>query len=435
MSVQRPNLLIIMVDQMQAKLLGQGGQISPVALPNLQALATRSNAMTHAYCPAPICTPTRASFQLGLPVWQHGVWGNDRNMPADVPTLPERLNQLGYQTSYVGKWHLDVNNPRGWQQHNIGRSLADRDTGFYVMDGINAPHQGCAPYSDEKHVDGSVRTFALKELSRLQQSDQSWAMMASFFGPHAPYYLPRKWYDLIDPATMSLPDDFDTPFEDKPEIQSTFRCRAWGKTWNREKWLAIRAAYFGYMAMLDHFIGQLLGNVDTSNTAIAFLSDHGEMNGHQRMIYKGPMMYEPLVHVPMLLSLPGQRDAAIDDRMCMTHDLTAALLRLAGDQTHAAKLPVMNLLDPTDPGRAHVTSEFHEANWVKPVVSQRVAMLRDRQYKYVFTEGQQCELYDMTATSPEVKNLAVLGVFHGKIQQMHAQLCSDIPWVKDAVRI
>jgi arylsulfatase A-like enzyme len=428
MSHAQPNLLIIMVDQMQAQLLGAN---SPVPLPHLTQLAQRSTVLTHAYCPAPICTPTRASFQLGQPVWQHGVLGNDRNMPSETPTLPERLNQQGYATSYVGKWHLDVNNPRGWQHHSLGRSAADAEKGYYVMDGINAPHQGRASYDEDRHVDGSVRTEAMQELARLQTSQQPWALMTSFYGPHAPYYLPPCWYDLLDPAAIDLPDDFDTPFENKPEIQTIFRCRAWGQTWSRGKWQAIRAAYFGYTAMLDHFIGQILAQMDTSNTAVLFLSDHGEMNGHQRMIYKGPMMYEQLVHVPMLLALPGQAKQVHDDRLCLTHDLTAALLRLAGDNAYAACLPTINLLDASEPGREHVTSEFHEANWVKPVVSQRVAMLRDEHYKYVFTEGQQCELYDMKATLPEVKNLAVKAEFTEKIQQMHAKLCDAIPWVGD----
>ena len=186
--------------------------------------------------------------------------------------------------------------------------------------------------------------------------------------------------------------------------------------------------------MLDDFIGKLLANVDMNNTAVLFLSDHGEMNGHQKMIYKGPMMYEQLVHVPAILHLPGQTQAKTDDRLWQTQDITAALLKLAGDHEHAATLPTRDLLDDTETGRDVVSSEFHEANWVKPVVEQRVAMLRDKQYKYVFTEAQQCELYDMEAALPEVENLAVKPAFQERVNAMHAQLCELIPWVKDAVK-
>lgn len=434
-SSTQPNLMIIMVDQMQAQLLDRDADRCPAALPNLRKLASQSTQFDYAYCPAPICTPTRASFQLGRPIWQHGVLGNDRKMPADMPTLPERLIAHGYTTSYVGKWHLDIDNPRGWQHHSLGRNTADPEKGYFVMGGIDTPHQGCATYADEQHTDGSVCCESLTELDRLQRSDKPWALMTSFYGPHAPYYLPKNWYELIDPASVDLPDDFDMPFENKPDIQTTFRCRAWGQTWSKAKWQAIRAVYWSYCAMLDHFIGNILARVNMTNTAVVFLSDHGEMNGHHKMIYKGPMMYEQLVRVPLLVHLPGQSEGIIDHRLCKTEDVTAALLRLAGDATHAATLPSCDLLDDNDPGRDCVTSEFHEANWVKPVVHQRVAMLRDRQYKYVFTEGQQCELYDMTTAMPEVKNLAVLAEHADRIQSMHDKLCTMIPWVKDAVKV
>ncbi|MFG0247479.1 MAG: sulfatase-like hydrolase/transferase [Phycisphaeraceae bacterium JB051] len=434
MSTTPPNLFVIMVDQMQAQLLDQEIDACPVPLPNLRKLASTSTQLTRTYCPAPICTPTRASFQLGVPVWQHGVLGNDRNMPANLPTLPERLVKQGYTTSYVGKWHLDVTNQRGWQHHSLGNRNNGHDHGYFVMGGINAPHQGSADYADQDHLDGTVYTESLSELHRLQSQNQPWALMTSFYGPHAPYYIPKRWHDLINPESIDLPDDFDAPFENKPAIQSDFRCRAWGQTWRKDKWQRIRAAYWGYTAMLDDFVGKLISKVDQANTAIVFLSDHGEMNGHQKMIYKGPMMYEQLVHVPSIIHLPGQTQAKTDVRLWQTQDITAALLRLAGDNKHASTLPTHDLLNEAQTGRDVVTSEFHEANWVKPVVEQRVAMLREKQYKYVFTEAQQCELYDMEAALPEVENLAVNPAFQARVNAMHARLCDLIPWVKDAAK-
>ena len=58
-------------------------------------------------------------------------------------------------------------------------------------------------------------------------------------------------------------------------------------------------------------------------------------------------------------------------------------------------------------------------------------MLRDRLYKYILTEGQQCELYDMTVDLPEIENLAVKAEYQDRVKIMHDQLCSLIPWVKD----
>ena len=424
--MSNPNLLIIMVDQMQAALLDAVESL-PVPLPCLEQLRDRSIQFSHAYCPAPICTPTRASFQLGETVHHHGVIGNDRSMPTDRLTLADHLNAQGYQTGYIGKWHLDVGNPRGWQTFDTVRNHCHQSLGHDIMQSVDALHHGVAPYSVDEHVDGLVAQHGRELVQRFAHQDQPWAAMISFFGPHAPYFLPEKWHDLFDPDSLPLPDDFDALFENKPAIQETFRCRAWGEQWSKDKWRAIRAAYFGYCAMLDHLIRQILDEVP-DDTVLLFLSDHGEMNGHLRMVYKGPMMYEALVRVPVLLHLPGQCEERLDARLIQTQDLTATLLGLAG-VPQTTELDGRDLLDDQQPARDYVISEFYEANWVKPVVTQRVAMCRDRRWKYVFTEGQTEEFYDMSVATPEVENLIDQPPDMQALKQLRQLLRDKLSWV------
>ncbi|MEX0776465.1 MAG: sulfatase-like hydrolase/transferase [Phycisphaeraceae bacterium] len=435
---EQSNLLIIMVDQMQAMLLDDD---SPIALPSLARLRQSATRFTHAFTPAPICTPARASFQLGVPVHRHGVIGNDRAMPADMPTLADRLNRAGYQTRYVGKWHLDRGNPRGWAHFTDAHELRSNDWGAQVMLNADSPHEGVAPYGIDEHMDGRIAALAKEQWGAHAAGSQPGgsqpggsqpgaaqplAMMVSFFGPHAPYYLPRDWHDRFDADALPLPDTFDAPFEGKPEIQRTFRCRAWGQGWSEAKWRRIRAAYFGYVAMLDHLIGQLLDGVDLHRTAVFFVADHGESNGHLRMIYKGPMMYDTLVRIPALLHLPGQSAARDDDRLIDLTDFTATLLALAGAQ-HAG-VEGHDLTDSRWPGRDGILSEFHEANWVKPPCKQRVAMWRDRRWKYVYNEGDRAELYDLTEAPHEVINRIDDPALAPIVTEMHAHLAQCLDW-------
>ncbi len=351
-------------------------------------------------------------------------------MPKGMPTLADRLRAAGYGTSYVGKWHLDPDDPRGWQRMVRDMDLRTAPAGHEVMAGSTAPQEGVAAYDVDDHIDGRIAKAAKQELMRLNRVDQPFALMVSFFGPHAPYFIPSDWHDCFDPEALPLPNTFDAPFTGKPCIQSRFRCREWGSQWDELKWRKIRAAYFGYCAMIDALIGGLLDHVDPAETAVLFVADHGEMNGHHRMIYKGPMMYEPLVRVPALLGWPGGPAGRSDERLIDLTDLSATLLSLAG----AARDGVEghDLSDDAWQGRPHVVSEFHEANWVKPVCRSRLAMLRDRRWKYVYNEQDVDELYDLASDPGEVINRVSDPICKERVVLMKRELAGLAPWIDEA---
>lgn len=442
-----PNLLIIMVDQWHTELLDRHRR-GDFALPNLDRLGEQAVRFEQAYCNAPICTPCRASFQLGTAVRHHGVLGNDRCLPPEPPTLPRRLNDAGYQTSYVGKWHLDPGDGRGWRRFTTAqgeyRQRAakvgfDPRAGWALMAGPDAPHAGPFPADAADHVDGVVADLSRQELRRLAQGEAPFALMTSFYGPHAPYWVPQPWLDRIDPETMPLPENFDDAMQGKPAIHSAFRCRAWGEQWDESKWRRVRAAYAAYAMMLDAFIGQLLEDLDRSGAAeqtlVLFTADHGEMNGEHRMIYKGPFMYEAIVHVPALLHVPGRGGVAVPG-LIETVDLTATLLGAAGVPAAEGETDGRNLWpglvagDVGGIGREYVISEFYEANWVKPILEQPVAMIRDQRHKLVATRGQAWELYDMHESPREVHNRIDDPSLRPVVQQLSRQLGDAVDWVR-----
>ena len=429
-----PNLLILMVDQMQAQLLDpRPPDHANIDLPQLRALRERSIQFERAYCPAPICTPCRASFMLGESLNQHGVIGNGRPMPADRKTLADRLSEVGYQTSYLGKWHLDKNHSRGWQRFVDGSGHHNKvDRGHWTFAHRDQPFEGTAPYGREQHIDGEICATALEELDLLKSGPQPFAFMVSFFGPHAPYFLPKEWHEKADPQRWPLPEDQNDPLEGKPEVQREFRCRSWGQSFDESKWRRIRAAYFAYNTMLDQFIGELVNRIDTTNTAILFMTDHGEMNGHHNMIFKGPMMYEQLVRIPLLLSLPGQNAGRSESGLVNLTDMTATLLGLTGAPSACpdGRDLSFDLIRGHQVGRAHLISEFHEANWVEPVVKQRVAMIRDESAKLVVTEGQVSEFYPLDELPLEVHNRIREEKHRDHILDLKTRLAAEVDWIE-----
>jgi arylsulfatase A-like enzyme len=137
------------------------------------------------------------------------------------------------------------------------------------------------------------------------------------------------------------------------------------------------------------------------------------------------------VRIPAVLHLPGQGAPATDDRMVDLTDFTATLLDLAG--ADVADTCGHSITDPAWAGRDTVVSEFYEANWVRPIVEQRVAMIRDNRFKLVVTEHQGEELYDMHDSPLEVNNHISDPTLQAHAQRLRGLLAQAVPWTAAAV--
>ena len=102
----RPNIVLIMTDSQGPNVLGESGA-GFVSTPHIDRLAREGLQFTRAYNCSPVCTPARAGLFTGLHPHSAGAWGNDIPLGAGVRTLGRHLQDAGYRTAYVGKWHLD----------------------------------------------------------------------------------------------------------------------------------------------------------------------------------------------------------------------------------------------------------------------------------------------------------------------------------------
>ena len=134
----KPNILVIQADQHRYDCLGCTGN-PDVRTPNIDAIAYDGTVYENAFCPYPVCTPSRFSFLTGLYVHQHMGWSNHCTVPAGLPTFPKILREAGYRTKAVGKMHftptyLDVGFDEMLlaEQHGTGRY--DDDYHRYLQD-------------------------------------------------------------------------------------------------------------------------------------------------------------------------------------------------------------------------------------------------------------------------------------------------------------
>lgn len=104
----RPNILLILTDDQRSDAVGAGGRFPFLETPHIDRLAAEGTSFTQAFVTTSLCSPSRASILTGTYAHRHGVLSNDREDLYDSPltTYPQALRAAGYDTAFVGKWHM-----------------------------------------------------------------------------------------------------------------------------------------------------------------------------------------------------------------------------------------------------------------------------------------------------------------------------------------
>lgn len=303
-----PNIIFIFPDQLGANHLGCYGNAS-VSTPNLDAFAERALVYDRAYTSSPVCTPYRGVLFTGRYPTTNGVVENGMRLPdATGPTLATLLNEAGYRTSYLGKWHLS-GDPQanrwvpperragfseftGWESHHVdhwkGRIWTDD-----LSDDTPQPRELPMP----GHETDALTGLAVEKLGELAARSDPFCLVVAYQAPHPPCSPPPEFAALYEGASPRRPNLPDSPPDyDKP---------AWDARYpNAEFW----RRYWGEVSHLDAAMGRLFAAIEElglfESSVVVFTSDHGELAGcHGR--YGKFVMYEESVRVPLLVSVPG----------------------------------------------------------------------------------------------------------------------------------
>jgi len=315
--VKQPNVIVVFGDQWRAQAFGYTGDPN-VQTPRIDALAAESVDFCMAVSGCPVCSPYRASLMTGQRPLHHGVFVNDVPLEPKGTTLAEAFSQAGYDTAYIGKWHIDGH----------GRSNhipTERHIGFDYWKVLECTHDyNHSPYyagdSDEKlyweGYDAIAQTRDAQAFLREHREGAPFLLGLSWGPPHAPYgTAPERFRAEYDPKTLAL----------RPNVPPAIEAEA-------REWLA---GYYAHCSALDTCVGDLLDTLDelglADNTILLFTSDHGDMLGSQGQTKK-QRPYEESIRIPFLLRYPGmagwaprQTEALID-----AQDVMPTLLGLAG---------------------------------------------------------------------------------------------------------
>ncbi|MGA3323555.1 MAG: sulfatase-like hydrolase/transferase [Terriglobia bacterium] len=350
-----PNLLFLLVDQQRLDTLRVYGNRKIIA-PNLNRLADQSIAFSRYYVSQPVCTPSRGCLLTGLYPHTHGSINNNIPLNSSLPVLVEMFQNKDYATAYFGKWHLgdELCPQHGFQEFETiedgytrpGEKTCARDySGYFRF----LASQGLKPDSKKGFYTRDFANQVPKELSKpaylaMQATQflerhqrQPWVLYVSSLDPHDPFHSVND--HLYNPADLGVPKSFSQD-PDATELERTKTVRAeqmrnpHGPLATAGNLQEVKARYWGKITLVDEMYGRILAKLEAlglaDNTLIVFTTDHGEMMGDHRLMFKS-VMYEEAANVPLLLRIPWlQGKSQRIDKPVAQVDLVPTLLELMG---------------------------------------------------------------------------------------------------------
>jgi len=407
--VKRPNILFIFSDQQHWQALDFID--SSFQTPNLRRFAAEGITFTQAFCTTPQCSPSRSSMLTGLYPTKTGVLGNMGSAGGDplaIPTLAPTLQQAGYRTAYFGKWHLG--------KDPVGTAGWDTDLGV----------TGAEMYDDLAVTDNG-EAF----LQQAAQGDQPFALFLSYLNPHDIYSFRRERSPAPRQPVPLPPSWSQKDLETVPSVQQQFMLEDHGKVIVHSEepaWQRYRELYREKVALYDQEMGMVLEALDRSSlrdsTVVVVTSDHGDMDTNQRLVFKGPFMYDHMVRIPLMVRLPagvGLPPGTRLDNPTVNVDLAPTLADIAGTalaQTDGYSLKPLLWGEPAPAPRDYVVAQYYsKQTWVNPI-----RMVRTADYKYTCYQGHGEELYHLTSDPLEVHNRAADPAYQGAKADLRATL-------------
>lgn len=415
----RPNILILMVDQLTGTLFPDGP--APfLHAPNLRGLAERSVRFANSYTPSPLCAPARAAFMSGALPSRTRVYDNAAEFASDIPTYAHHLRRAGYQTALSGKMHFVGPDQLHGFEERLTTDIYPADFGWtpdYRKPGEridwwyhnlgSVTGAGVAEITNQLEYDDDVAFQAVQKLYDLSRGHDArpWCLTVSFTHPHDPFVARRKYWDLYEDAPELAPPAAIAYADQDPHSRRLMDACDWRAFDITDTHIRrARQGYFANISYVDAKIGEILDTLSATRqeAIILFLSDHGEMLGERGLWFK-MNFFEGSARVPLMIAAPGLAPQRIDTPVS-TIDVTPTLGALAGIDMDAIRpwTDGENLV-PLAQGAARqspVAMEYAAEGTVSPMVC-----LREGAWKYIRCDADPELLFNLDSDPQERRNL------------------------------
>ncbi|MDH3450829.1 MAG: choline-sulfatase, partial [Gammaproteobacteria bacterium] len=422
MATGRPNILIIMADQLAPQFLPAYGH-PVVKAPHIDGLAQQGVVFDAAYCNAPLCAPARYVFMSGRLPTNIAAWDNACEFSAEIPTYAHYLSYLGYRTALSGKMHFCGPD----QLHGFDQRLT---TDVYPADFTwtpdwDAPERPLDWYHNMDVVrtagqclrssyldyDDEVAFMAQRYLFECvrDREAQPFCLTVSFIHPHDPYITRPECWSLYRDADIDMPAITAEDVDLDPHARRLRDAMGMHENISAAQVRNARRAYYGSTSYIDAKIGELLQALQEAgvadNTVIIVTSDHGDMLGERGLWFK-MNWFENSARVPLIVHAPGRFGQHRVSQAVSHIDLLPTLVDLASDGAG------VDYPTPID-GRSllpHLTGQGGHDEAIGEYCAEGTStpcfMIRRGAWKLIAASGDPLQLYRLDDDPLETRNLA-----------------------------
>ena len=436
----RPNVLILMSDQHRSDLMTCAGR-DIVPTPEIDRIAARGVRFTRAWCAYPVCVGSRMSFLSGLYAHNHGATTNEDTLNWQTKTIAHHFRENGYVTGLIGKMHLNYPHLHGFDYHlgfndwlmylgprtqlyandiashphgpNFFKTVLDHGSGFPELPYLwakGSPWAGKVKHNDnvasdlepEDHIDSFVARESVRFMRQFQK--HPFFLVAGFLKPHPPYHPPRDWAAKYPVERMELARQLGT-FRSIRSRSSASVCKhtAVGAA---GCWRGAPATW-GTSRFVDVCVGQVYRALEkmklADNTIVIYTSDHGDMDGDHGL-------WQKFVCERAIGRCADDRQLSQDIPPGKVSDALVELMGVYPTAAELAGLPSRRRVDAAElrsgarnPGNTGPPAIF--AEWALGSGSPQFTV-RTRRHKYIYTDGDIDELYDLESDPGENVNRA-----------------------------
>ncbi|GHB52522.1 sulfatase family protein [Persicitalea jodogahamensis] len=444
-AAKQPNVVVILTDDQRWDAVSFAGN-PYLKTPHIDKLAEEGVFFKNYFCTTSLCSPSRASILSGQYAHAHGVVNNFTEYPVDLPSFPRQLQEAGYETAYIGKWHMgeDNDNPRPGFDYFV----THKGQGKYFDTEFNINGAG------GKEIKGYYTTVVTQMADEWLKKPRSkpFMLILGHKAPHSFYTPEPKYAKAFDEVPIPYPASAFN-LDDKPEWIKQ-RLNTWHGIygplfdWRKQfpdsspgavkDFEAMIHAYWGTLLSVDDSVGELYKTLKESgeldNTIFVFTSDNGLLNGEHGMVDKRTM-HEPSIRIPLVVRYPGltpTNKPVVVDKQVLTLDIAPTILELCGapalQNIHGQSFKRLVQGDASDWRKAW----YYEYNYEKQFpYTPNVRGVRTDEWKYMHypagdgsPDQHMAELYNLANDPGEDHNLINDPAYATKLKELQNELAT-----------
>ena len=421
------NILVVLTDDHRYDAMGFMKAQSFGETPTLDRLAREGVHFRNAFVTTALCSPSRASIFTGLFAHQHRVVDNNHPIPQGLIYYPEYLQRAGYETAFIGKWHMGAETDT--PQPGFDRWVSFKGQGTYLpgLDGLNVDGR---KVPQKGYITDELTDYALDWIGRRDRA-KPWMMHLAHKAVHSEFIPAERHAGRYANETFRYPASMKAGAAGRP---------MWVEN-QRNSWHGVDYAYHGKLDIADYYkrymetllaVDEGLAKImalleqrgELDDTLILYMGDNGFMFGEHGLIDKRTA-YEESMRVPMIMRCPALFGPRTVDQVVANIDVAPTMLSaagLVGPQTMAGADMLPLARGERVPWRTELLYEYYwERNFPQ---TPTVHALREDRYKYMHFHGiwDLDELYDLASDPRETDNLLARPGHEALAERMSAKL-------------